>query len=87
MILIWILGLPILGITFLTIKKNKIEDVAFKKYFLILYQGMKKNRIYWEFVNVLRKVFISLINALIPSEMWSIRILSAILFLVSFLKI
>ena len=51
-----------------------------------MYQGLKKNRIYWEFVNVLRKVFILLINAFIPSDMWFMRILVAITFMIVFLR-
>ena len=37
MIIIWVLGIPILGITFLVINRKKILSSDFKKYFLILY--------------------------------------------------
>jgi len=45
---------------FILIKKNIKEDEnnRIKKYFLILYQGLKPNRFYWEFVNTLRKILI-----------------------------
>jgi len=34
------------------------NDNKIKQYFLILYQGLKKDKFYWEFVNVLRKLLI-----------------------------
>ena len=87
MILIWVLGIPLFGITFLTLRRKEILRAEFKKNFLILYQGLKSNRYYWEFVNVLRKVFILLINVLIPGEMWQYRIMFAIVFLLMFLRL
>jgi len=34
------------------------NDNKIKQYFLILYQGLKKDTFYWEFVNILRKFLI-----------------------------
>ena len=87
MILIWVLGIPLFGIIFLTVKRKEILKPKFKKNFLILYQGLKPNRYYWEFVNVLRKVFVMLSNVIIPNEMWSYRIMLAIIFLLCFLRL
>mmetsp|Transcript_17918 Transcript_17918/g.15825 ORF Transcript_17918/g.15825 Transcript_17918/m.15825 type:complete len:141 (+) Transcript_17918:1009-1431(+) len=38
-----------------------------KQYFLILYQGLKPDKFYWEFVNTLRKILI-LSSLLLPKE-------------------
>ena len=87
MIMLWVLGIPMLGITFLTVKRKSIEHTKFKKNFLILYQGLKPNRYYWEFINALRKVIILIINVLIPSDMWTYRIMIAVIFLLMFLRV
>ena len=54
----WVISMPLAA--FILIKKNIKEDEnnRIKKYFLILYQGLKPNRFYWEFVNTLRKILI-----------------------------
>ena len=46
-----------LGAFILLFKYVKEEGLT-KQYFLILYQGLKANRFYWEFINTLRKVLI-----------------------------
>lgn len=37
LIFIWILGLPALGIAFLTWKRHRLDEPGFKGYFLIMY--------------------------------------------------
>ena len=43
---------------FILLFKYVREEGLTKQYFLILYQGLKANRFYWEFINTLRKVLI-----------------------------
>ena len=65
MLIVWIIGLPTIGIIFLAFNRKKVDEPAFKKYYQILYQGLKPTRFYWEFVNTFRKVFILSINVVI----------------------
>ena len=54
----WVIFLPVLSLVLLIKNFHKGEDNKIKMYFLILYQGLKANWYYWEFVNSLRKVLI-----------------------------
>ena len=58
-LIIWVISLPVIAMVLLfkNIKKKE-KDNKVKEYFLILYQGLKPNRFYWEFVNTLRKLTI-----------------------------
>ena len=63
-----------------SIKKD--DNNKIKQYFLILYQGLRPQAYYWEFVNTLRKVLILLIlTALILFDPFY-RILIAVIILV-----
>lgn len=64
---IWVIGLPVIGLIILTKNRNKLDDWSIKKYFLIVYQGLKPTCYYWEFVNTFRKFIILGINALTNS--------------------
>ena len=66
MVGLWVVGLPILGITFLWMMKSHHNDSTFRKRFIIIYQGYKPKVFYWEFVNMLRKVLLAGINVFVP---------------------
>lgn len=51
-------ALPCVALLLLYINIKKEGANKINQYFLILYQGLKKERFYWEFVNTLRKVLI-----------------------------
>ena len=59
-IFIWVTSCPIIALVliFKNYKESKSNKV--KMYFLVLYQGLKQEKFYWEFVNTLRKVLILL---------------------------
>jgi len=59
-LVIWILGLPLVAL-FLMSRNIKNEDSKVSKYFLILYQGLRRKHFYWEFINSSRKIAILLI--------------------------
>ena len=70
-IVIWVIACPAIALILLyrNIKKGPNKNV--NQYLLILYQGLKPHRFYWEFVNTLRKVLLVII-ILFPN---SIRVL------------
>jgi CDP-diglyceride synthetase len=70
------------------IKKDKKGDNKVKQYLLILYQGLKPTKFYWEFVNTLRKVLLLFILMLsdILKVMFSVLILYSTIRLQLYLK-
>ena len=62
MIAVWVIGFPVAGLYALIKKRDRLEQPEVKRYFIVLYQGYKPNRFYWEFVNVFRKVALLSIN-------------------------
>ena len=52
------IALPVIALVLLFKNIKKDEDNKIKQYMLILYQGLKQNRFYWEFINTLRKVLL-----------------------------
>ena len=54
----WVIFLPLLALYLLFKNIHKGDRNKINMYFLILYQGLKKDIFYWEFVNTLRKVLI-----------------------------
>ncbi|CAI2378749.1 unnamed protein product [Moneuplotes crassus] len=60
-IIVWVVSLPLTALVILFYNSKKQEDNRIKQYFLILYQGLKKDKFYWEFVNTARKILILVI--------------------------
>ncbi|CAI2366741.1 unnamed protein product [Moneuplotes crassus] len=55
----WVITLPIIGLVLLY-RARKSKNTKMLETFLILYQGLKDDIFYWEFVNTLRKIFIAI---------------------------
>ena len=66
-LIVWVFSMPLIAILLLLINYNKSEDNKVKQYFLILYQGLRKEIFYWEFINTLRKSSILIVFTLISS--------------------
>jgi hypothetical protein len=64
--LIWVIGMPLLGLIILIKNRHRLEDFEFYKYFIICYQGLRTSKFYWEFLNITRKFFLVSLNSLIP---------------------
>ena len=63
-LIFWVIGLPAYAFYVLTKHRNELENPEYRKYYLLLYQGLKPKAYYWEFVNTFRKFSILAINAL-----------------------
>jgi len=59
---IWVISAPVVALLLMYDKFRKEHNMKSKimQYFLILYQGLRHETFYWEFVNSLRKVLILL---------------------------
>ena len=62
MIIVWVIGAPVLAFYILFKNRNRLDDPQFQRYMIVIYQGFKKNKYYWELLNVVRKVTIVAIN-------------------------
>ncbi|CAI2379095.1 unnamed protein product [Moneuplotes crassus] len=65
-LIIWVIGFPTFALVMLY-KAKKAKNERILGYFLILYQGLKDNIFYWEFINTLRK-FLVVVCFLLPTN-------------------
>ena len=86
-ILVWVISMPLIALFLLFKNYNKQENNKVKQYFLILYQGLKPNAYYWEFVNTLRKVLILMLFNIMYFFSQPIKILLCSLLLVASIRI
>lgn len=87
MLVVWVIGMPALALLILFKNRKNLDDWKVKKYFLILYQGLKEDKFYWEFVNTFRKFLILVFNVFLSSYSPYYRILLAIIALFVILRI
>ena len=77
-LIIWVITLPVIALVLLFKNIKKGEGNKIKQYTLILYQGLKHDRFYWEFVNTLRKVLL-LMSLSLP---FTLKVLVSIIILI-----
>ena len=58
MLLIWGIGAPILALAVMLKYKKSLDTWNVQKYLLVLYQGLKLKRFYWELINTARKTLL-----------------------------
>eukprot|EP00347_Sterkiella_histriomuscorum_P012735 403367418 len=61
-IILWVVGIPVLGFIYLQRNQKILDDPIFFEKYKMMYQGLKKEYFYWEFANILRKVFLISVN-------------------------
>ena len=81
-LVIWVAFTPIFSLILLSRNIKKDDDNKIKQYMLILYQGLKPSRYYWEFVNTLRKVLILMSFSLFVTFSPSYKIMIAVIILI-----
>lgn len=55
MIIVYVVGFPVFSLILLYRIRHKLSQPEIIRYFLLLYQGLKHDRYYWEIVNSARK--------------------------------
>jgi hypothetical protein len=78
MILIWVVGIPVLAFVVLFKNRGNLEKWAIQRYMLVIYQGLKPEVFYWEFVNTTRKIMLLGVNVMLASFTPNYRILLGI---------
>ena len=87
MIIVWVFGTWAFALYILIKNRHRLEDESIKRYFLILYQGLKHKAFYWEFVNTLRKVLILASNVVLAGYNGIYRAIFAIVVLIIIFRI
>ena len=64
-LIIWVIGIPLFAFIVLLLNRNNLNSGPVKQTLLVLYQGLKPNVFYWEFVNTLRKVLLLLFSTVL----------------------
>lgn len=86
-VFIWIIGSPLIAFAYLYRKRNNLDDIEVYGKFRMLYQGLKTECFYWEFVNLLRKTVLVLINVFLNLYPNIFKALLSLLVLVIFMKL
>ena len=87
MFVVWVFGWPLIALYFLIKNRHNLNDTTIQKYFIVLYQGLKDDRFYWEFVNTLRKVIIVSINVFLSGYSLFYKGVSAIILIIVLVRI
>lgn len=86
-IVVWVVTAPVIALVLLFVNRNKTDNNKAKEYLLILYQGLKPDRFYWEFVNTFRKVLILIMFAILSQFSISMGIILVIVLLVAIIRV
>ncbi|CAI2361643.1 unnamed protein product [Moneuplotes crassus] len=89
-LIIWVIGVPCILLRILIQNRSKLGEPKMQRYLLMLYQGLKERKFYWEFINGLRKLAILCINSFMDRFSVNYKVLisvgkSSMLFIVSML--
>ena len=57
-----------MGTLLLWVYRHKLSSRLVMSYLLIFYQGLRPNRFYWEFCNILRKIFLVMVNVFMNTD-------------------
>lgn len=67
-IVIWVFGLPVIALYLLIKRRHKLNEPEVKRYYIVLYQGYRHERFFWEFINILRKIILLTINVFLSTQ-------------------
>jgi hypothetical protein len=87
MLIVWVIGAPVLAFVVLYKHRNNLEEGSIKKYLLMIYQGIRPEIFYWEFVNTIRKSLIIAINTTMSLISVNYRVLISIVCLLGFIRL
>ena len=58
-----------------------------QKYLLVIYQGLKYNRFYWELINTTRKIILLSLPVFLSTESLNYKVLSTTIVMIAMLRI
>ena len=86
-IIIWSAGIPMFAFYLLFKNRHNLNDIEIKRYYLMLYQGLKEDWFYWEFINTVRKLVILWMNSLLSTFSLFFRLLPLTLMFTMFFRL
>ena len=86
-LVVWVLGMPITALILLFKNFKKEESNKVKQYLLILYQGLRTEVFYWEFINTFIKAFILLIFIALSFLNQTVKIFLTSIFIFGIIRI
>jgi len=86
---VYVFGLPLLSLSYLAKKRQKLDSIDMKMMLCFLYKGYQRKQYYWEFVILYRKVLMIAASVFLASVSITVQSLTvlAILLLSLFLQI
>lgn len=78
LLVIWVIGIPSIGFIILFKNKANLQRKVLQDYLLLMYQGFKPNRFYWEIVNTMRKTVVLGLNVFLSTFSPTYKIISSI---------
>eukprot|EP00347_Sterkiella_histriomuscorum_P023122 403335861 len=86
-IILWVVGIPIVSFLYLKRNQQRLDDPIFFEKYKMIYQGLKRKYFYWEYANILRKVFLISVNVFLNLYPNIFKALLSLLTLSIFLRI
>jgi len=87
MVLLWSVGIPLAAFIILYKNRYNLKSTEVRKYYLMIYQGLRNDRYFWEFVNTIRKVSILGVNVFLSREHLVYIIISLTILLLLFYRL
>jgi len=69
MFVLYVVGVPLLAFIILFKNRMKLNKPEVLRYILLLYQGLKHERYYWELCNTARKCILLALHVFIPDDL------------------
>ncbi|CDW73872.1 UNKNOWN [Stylonychia lemnae] len=86
-VIVWTLGVPIVGFVYLYRNQNSLHKLTFFGRYRMMYQGLKSKYFYWEFLNILRKTFLVCVNVFLNLYSNIFKALLSLIVLTGFLRL
>ena len=84
---VWVIGAPLLALGILYKHRKTLDDGYIKTYMMMLYQGLRPEVFYWEFVNTLRKSLILCWSVFLSTESTLYKILISVIILIFVIRV
>ena len=81
MLIVYVIGAPLLAFFVLFKNRKNLDKPEIIKYILLLYQGLRHERYYWELVNTLRKSTLLGLQVFVPDSYKIVKALVGVLVL------
>ena len=81
MLVVYVIGAPLFAFVVLFKNRHNLNHPNIIKYILLLYQGLRHERFYWEFINTFRKITLLSLEVFIPDKYEIVKALVGVLIL------